>query len=138
MVSLDFDSTTQEFAQFAFTIPKGWNRGTITADFVWRHPATATNFGVRWGLQAVAVSNDDAIGVAFGTAQEVTDAGGTTNDQYLSDETPAITVAGTPAAADRIYFQVYRAPAHAGDTMGVDASLLEVGLWITTNQNTDD
>src|SRR3990167_1995720 len=33
--SLDFDTTTQEFAQFAFQFPKSWNEGTVTFQPVW-------------------------------------------------------------------------------------------------------
>jgi hypothetical protein len=135
--SLDFDSTTAEYAQFSIAMPKSWNEGTVTASFIWAHPATATNFGVRWGLQAVAVSDDDTIDVAYGTAQEVTDTGGTTSDLYRSAETSAITIAGTPAAEDTVYFRVYRDPANGGDTLAVDAKLLGVVVHITTHADTD-
>lgn len=130
---LNFDATTQEFAQFSIRMPKSWDEGTISAAFVWAHPATTTNFGVRWGIQAVAVSDDDTIDVAFGTAQEVTDTGGTTSDQYTSPTTSAITVAGTPAAGDVVYFRVYRDPANGADTMAVDAILLGVVVFYTTD-----
>ncbi|MDF2747923.1 MAG: hypothetical protein K0S98_2210 [Propionibacteriaceae bacterium] len=136
--TLDFDATTQEYAQFWVAMPKSWNEGTITAQFLWSHASTATNFGVRWGLQAVALSNDDAIAAAYGTAQEVTDTGGTTNDLYISDETAAITIAGTPAEGDMVAFRVYRAPANAGDTMAIDARLHGVRVFYTTNAGTDD
>jgi hypothetical protein len=135
--SIDFDSTTQEFAQFSIAMPKSWNEGTITASFIWTHGATVTNFGVRWGLQAVAVSDDDTIDVAYGTAQEVTDTGGTTSDHYRSAETSAITVGGTPQAEDTVYFRVYRDPANGADNLAVDAKLLGVVVHITTNADTD-
>jgi hypothetical protein len=131
--SLDFDGVTAEYAQFWIRFPKSWNEGTVTAQFYWSHAATATNFGVRWGLQGVAISNDDATAVAYGTAQEVTDTGGTTNDKYISDATSAITIAGTPAAGDIVAFRVYRDPANGGDTMAIDARLEGVALFYTTD-----
>lgn len=137
ILSLDFDPATDEFAQFGFVMPKKWNEGTVTARFHWTHGATTTNFAVIWGLQAVAVSNDDTIDVAYGTAVTVTDTGGTTNDLYTSDETSAITVAGTPAAEDMVYFRVYRDADAGGDTLAVDAKLLGITLYITIDANTD-
>jgi hypothetical protein len=131
--SLDFDATTAEYAQFWVRMPKNWNEGTITAQFYWSHAATTTNFGVRWGIQGVAVSDDDTIGVAYGTAQEVTDTGGTTNDLYVSSATSAITIAGTPAAGDMCAFRVYRDPVNAGDTMAIDARLHGVAIFYTTD-----
>ena len=81
--TLDFDTTTQEFAQFEIAMPKSWNNGTVTFQPVWSHASTTTNFGVVWALQAVATSDDDALDVAFGTEQTSTDTGGTTNDRYI-------------------------------------------------------
>jgi len=134
---LGFSQTTQQFAQFSVAIPKRWNRGTITARFRWFHPATTTNFGVVWGLQAVAVGDGDAMGVAFGTAGEIADTGGTTDVFYETSETSAITVAGSPADGDTVFFRVYRKPADALDNLNVQARLLGVDVFITTNAEND-
>lgn len=136
-VSLDFDASTEEYAQFAIPAPKSWNEGTLTARFRWSHAATATNFGVVWGIQAVAVSDDDTLNVNFGTAQTVTDTGGTTDDLYVTSETSAITVAGTPAAGDTIFFRVYRKSADGSDNLAVDARLHGVDIFMTTDALTD-
>lgn len=135
--SLDFDPTTNEFAQFSVRMPKSWNEGTVTAAFTWKHAATTVNFGVVWGIQGVALSDDDAADTAFGTAQTVTDTGGTTNDIYISATTSAVTIGGTPAAQDWVCFQVYRDAAAGGDTMAIDAGLLGVTLYYTTDAATD-
>lgn len=137
IVTLNFDATTQEFAQFSLVMPKKWNEGTVTFVPHWSHAATTVNFGVVWGLQGVAVSNDDAIAVAFGTEQTSTDTGGTTNDLYSGPESAAITIAGTPAAEDMVFFRVNRNPAAGSDTMAVDARLHGITLFITTNADTD-
>ena len=131
--SLDFDGVTAEYAQFWIRMPKAWDEGTVTAQFYWSHAATTTDFGVRWGLQGVAISDDDTIAVAYGTAQEVTDTGGTTNDLYVSPATSAITLTGTPAAGDMTAWRVYRDPVNAGDTMAIDARLHGVAIFYTTN-----
>jgi hypothetical protein len=136
--TLDFDTTTQEFTQFAIQMPKGWNESTLICQFVWSHPATTTNFGVVWAIEAVAFANDDAADTAFGTAVEIADTGGTTNDIYISDETAALTVAGTPGAEEWVVFQVKRVPANASDTMAVDARLHGVKIHYTIDAAKDD
>lgn len=135
--TLDFDATTQEYAQFSIPMPKSWNEGTVTFVPIWSHAATTTNFGVVWDLQAVAVSNDDAIAVAFGTAQTSTDTGGTTNDVYFGPESSAITVAGTPAAEDVVFFRLSRVTGNGSDTMAIDARLHGIVLYITTDAEND-
>lgn len=135
---LAFDAATSEGAQFGIQMPKGWDEGTLVCQFVWTHPATATNFGVVWGIRAVAFTDDDALDTAFGSAVEVTDTGGTTSDVYISDETSALTVAGSPGAEEYVVFEVYRDPPEAGDTMAVDAYLIGVKIHYTTNAAKDD
>lgn len=133
---LAFDATTQEYAQFSLAMPKKWDEGTVTAVFHWSHGA-ATTFGVVWDLQGVAVSDDDAIAVAYGTAQTSTDTGGTTNDLYRSPETAAITVAGTPAAEDMVFFRLSRVTGNGSDTLDADARLHGITLYVTTSASTD-
>lgn len=137
VVTLDFDTSTQEFAQFSIPMPKSWNESTITFVPHWSHASTTTNFGVVWSLAGVAVSNDDAMDVAFGTAQTSTDTGGTTNDYYAGPESSAITIAGSPAENDLVMFQVARVPSDGSDTMAIDARLHGITLYITTNAGND-
>lgn len=135
--TLDFDTATQEFAQFAIRMPKSWDEGTVTFAPVWSHASTTTNFGVVWGLAGGAFSNDDALDTALGTAQTSTDTGGTTNDVYVGPTSSAITIAGTPAAEDLVIFQVNRTVSDGSDTMAIDARLHGVTLYMTLNAATD-
>lgn len=140
IATLDFDPITKEYAQFALPMPKSWNLGTVTFRPVWSHPATTVNFGTVWSLQAIALSNDDAIAQNYGTAQTSTDTGGTTNDIYIGPESAAITIAGTPAIGDVVYFRLAR-EVNTGspdyDTLAVDARLHGIMLTVTTTQETD-
>ena len=136
--TFDFDAGTPEYVQFVRRMPKKWNLGTVTAVFAWSHAATTTNFGVSWGIQAAAISDDDAMDAAFGTAIYSNDTGGTTNDFYVSPATAAVTIAGTPAAEDLVVFQVLRkADDGTNDTLAVDARLHGVTLYFTTAAGTD-
>ena len=135
--TLDYDTTTQEFAQFQIQMPKSWNESTVTFVAVWSHASTSTNFGVAWSLAGLALSDDDAQDTAFGTAIVVTDTGGTTNDLYRTSESSAVTISNTPAENDVVTFQIARVPADGGDTMAIDARLHGVLLFYTTNAVTD-
>jgi hypothetical protein len=116
-------------------MPKSWNLGTIQVQFGWRGPGGTGN--VVWGAQAVAVSDDDVIDAAFGTAQTVTDGVTATTDLMWSGYTSAITIAGTPAAEDMVILQVYRDAANVGDTLTSDARLLALRVKYTINAADD-
>jgi len=133
--TLDFDQTTQEFAHFQIPFPKGWNEGTITFQPIWT--AAAGTGGVVWELEAVAVGNDDAIDVAWGTAQNSIDTLIATGDIHVGPESSAITIAGTPAADDLVFFRIKRAPANASDTLTADARLIGIRIFYTDNAADD-
>jgi len=136
IITLDFDPDTEEFGQFALPMPKSWNLGTVTFRPIWTHAAATTNFDVIWSLQGVALSNADAIATAYGTAQTSTDTGGTTSTVYIGPESAAITIAGTPAAGDVVFFRISR-PVGGGTKLAVDARLHGIWLTITTTAETD-
>ena len=138
MQVLDFDSSTQEYAQFSVAMPKSWNEGTVTAQFYWTH-ATAVSTDVIWGIQGLCVSDNDTIDTTYGTAQTVTDTfHNTAEDLAVTAATSAITIAGTPAAGDLAFFQVYRDADAGGDTTNsTDARLIGVKINYTTNATND-
>ena len=137
MKVLDFDAGTDEFAQFSVAMPKSWNEGTITYQVYWTPGSTNTGDCI-FGLQAVACADNDTIDVAYGTAVNVTDAGiGTVEDQQISDESGAVTVAGSPAAGELTYFQLFRDANAGGDTFSADARVLGVKIFFTTDAAND-
>lgn len=126
LYGLAFDQTSQEFAQATVKMPDDWDAGTVTATFVWTKVGTATD-SVVWGCQGRAYGDNEDIDAAWGTAQEVTDAGqSATNRVHISGVSSAITLAGTPAAGKLVQFRVYRDPADASDGLAADAILLGV------------
>jgi hypothetical protein len=137
LITLDFDSITQEFAQFQVAMPKSWDEGTVTFEPIWYHPSATTNFGVVWSLAGVALSDTNALDTAFGTAVQVTDTGGTTNALYDGPESAAVTIGNVPAENDYLMFQIARVPADAADTLATDARLLGIRLFYTTNAGND-
>lgn len=129
--AMSFADGADYYAEAGAPLPKDWNGGTITAEFYWMHPATATNFGVVWGLKARAYANDDAGDQAFGTEVTVADTGGTTSDIYISAATSAITIGGSPAAGQYVQFKIHRDYSNGSDNMAVAAYLLGALLTYT-------
>jgi hypothetical protein len=100
--------------------------------------ASAGAGDVVWNLQGAAFSNDDALdGTAFGTAGSSTDTLLTASDQHTGPTSSAITIAGSPAAEDLVYFQISRNAASGSDTLTADAKLIGVRLYFTTNAKDD-
>jgi hypothetical protein len=133
----DFDASTQQYTQFTAAMPKSWNEGTISYQVYWS-PSTTNTGNCIFGLQAVACADSDTIDVAYGTAVEVTDAGiGTVEDQQISSESGAVTVAGSPAAGEQTYFQLFRKAADGGDTFTGESRVLGIKIFYTTDAAND-
>jgi hypothetical protein len=107
-----FDSASAEPAYFKLTMPDNWDRYPIKAKFYWSCLGSGTNAsttnGMRWTLSASAVHSGGVITNLIGTAQgaEITNAG--PERLNITPATAAITVSGTPALGDQVFFQVLR------------------------------
>jgi len=133
----DFDASTKQYTQFSVAMPKSWNEGTVTYQVYWS-PSTTNTGNAIFGLQGVACADNDTIDVAYGTAIEVTDAGiGTVEDQQITSESGAVTVAGSPAAGEQTYFQLYRDAADGSDTFTGECRVLGIKLFFTTDAAND-
>ncbi len=133
----DFDASTKQYTQFTIAMPKSWNEGTITYQAYWS-PSTTNTGNAIFGLQAVAVADNDTIDVAYGTAINITDAGiGTVEDQQITGESSAVTVAGSPAAGEQTYFQFFRDAADGSDTFTGECRVLGIKIFFTTDAAND-
>ncbi len=119
-----FDTATEEHAYFNYTLPAGWDEGTITFTPYWT--AASGSGTVVFGLAGLARSNDEAIDAAVGTEVTVTDTLLAADDVHISPESAAVTIGGTPAEGDWCYFVLARKT--GSDTLGVDAQLLGIML----------
>lgn len=131
---LDFDKDSDEFAQFSVAFPKAWNAGTVTFQVYWAGIAATTD--VDWMVDAVAISNNTTLDVAYGTAVVVTDnAQGAVEELNVSAESGAVTIAGSPGDDEVVFFRIGRDV--SGDAMAGDARLLGVKIFFTTDALTD-
>ncbi len=135
VTSLDFNQTTAEHAQLRHIFEDNDLTGNISFQFVWSH-AGATTFGVAWHAKGVAISNDDPLGVAFGTARKIEDAGGTTDDHYVSDRTGFVQLADI-LDGDLVVFDLFRDPTITFDDLDVDARLQGVIMHFWRNNPLD-
>jgi hypothetical protein len=137
MKVMDFADTADDHAQFSVAFPKSWNEGTITYQCFWT-PSTTNTGNCIFGLQGVSVGDGDTIDVAFGTAVNITDAGiGTVEDQQVSVESSAVTIAGSPAVDQQTYFQIFRDANAGADTYTGVARLLGIKIFFTTDAAND-
>ena len=134
--ALDFKTAADAYAQFAIAFPKSWDRSYIQYRTYWSVTGTNTNT-VVFELAAVAVSSDDPMNPVFGTAVANTGlaASGTANDLMVNVTSGNITVGGSPAEGDQVFFQIMR-DVSAG-TQTADVRLLGVKLFFTTNAEND-
>lgn len=127
ITSLDFDQTTAEHAQLKHIFEKPEHAGNVSFQFVWSH-AGATTFGVQWNAKGASIANDVTIGTAFGVARAAEDAGGTTDDLYVSEKTGFVKVLDM-AQSDLSIYDFFRDPTATVDDLDVDARLMGVIIY---------
>ena len=130
IVNNSFPNGSQTYGFLNFPMPSDYDGGTVTATFYWTANSTSTN-SVIWGLAGVAFADNDALDTAYGTAQEVTDANGSSAyTERTSAASSAITIAGTPTAGKMVSWRVYR-KGSGSDNLAVAASLIAVLVTYT-------
>lgn len=135
----DFDSVTAEAAQFQFVFPNRWNQGTITFQAYYTHVGGQTGGldGVAWGLSAVSIVDDAAWDIAFGTQIIVTLDRVTADEIHVTAESAAVTVGGTLGDAQMSFFEIERVVSDGADDLNIDARLLGVRIFWTSNARGD-
>ena len=134
---LDFDASTNEYAQFSIAMPKSWNLDTVTYQVFWSPSNTNTDTCI-FALQGVSCTEGDTADVVFGTAVEVEDDGiGTVEDVQMSAVSGAVTIGGSPADNDYTFFQLFRNAADGDDDFTGDARVMGIKLFYTTDAAND-
>lgn len=136
---LAFDPTIPQYAGIVLPMPKGWDEGTVTAEFQWRRAANIAAGNVVWGMRAVAVSDNDTPVTNFGAEATVISAAKTTLANFvLTVETGACTIGGSPVEGDLVFFEFFRKADDAINDTLTDASwLTSVRLHYNTDVDSD-
>ena len=134
---LDFDPSSDEFAEFSVAFPKSWNAGTVTfqAYFVVSGSNTGT---VKWELEGLSIGDNDKLtthsySTPVGPAAKAHS--GSTNDLDITAESGAVTIANA-AAGELTYFRLRRDV--SDDTQTGDARLVGIKLFFTTDKANDE
>lgn len=132
---VSFPAGSDTSAEIQIPMPESWDEGTFTFRVYWT--TTSTNTGtVSWGVQAVAVGDDDSIDATYGTEITVTDNGlGVSEDMHITSESSAVTAAGTPAAGDILFLKLERKG--ASDTHTGTAILSAMKIYFVTDGRND-
>jgi hypothetical protein len=128
-----FDTAADEGVNFSVAFPKAWNAGTVTYQAFWT--AASGSGTVEFELRGGCFANDAAINVTgLGTAVAVSDTLIAADDVHISSESSAITLSN--AADDTLaFFELIRDV--SDDTLGVDAELLGIKFYYSTNAGND-
>ena len=135
--SYDFDQGQEEFIQIRLSMPKQWNEAAIAFRYKWSHTAAVTNFGVVMALSGFALSDNEGMDQAFGTAVQVADVGGVQDREYTSVQSAAVTISGVAGGGDTIVLQLSRKYADASDTLAVDMRFHGLDLYIDIDAAND-
>ena len=132
---LDFDTSSDEHAQFSVCMPKSWDGGNITFKAYWIGIAATT--GCSWALQVLAKNDNEDVNAAYGTAVVVDDASqGSATELLVSTESGNIACSG--AADDLLFCQIFRDVSDSNDDMSGDARLVGIRIIFTTDKTNDD
>ena len=127
--TLDFDPSTQQFAQVMRVLPNNWSGSSpLSARFYWTTYSTATAGNVVWNLAATSLTNSSPLSSTVGTSQSALAPFVSLSAMHVSPLTNSITIAGTPAGSSPILFQISRDAANIADTYATTSSLLGVEI----------
>lgn len=134
--SMLFSDATTNRVQWNYAMPLEWDLSTVKFKFFYSSTnasATATNV---WAIDATAFSNDDPLTADWGTTVTVTNKITAADDLQITVATAAVTISGTPATGDIVWFRVGRLGAHAHD---VDTGLSKLlGVMMQYKESTTE
>ena len=103
---VNFPNGVQTTFEWQTVLPDNFVGTTVTPTIMWDTTDAGADT-VDWGFQAVAVPATGSTDVAFGAAQEVSSTNAGANEENDAT-TAAVTIGGTPAAGNKVFFKLYR------------------------------
>lgn len=132
LISMDFDQTNVEYAQFNVWIPDHWDEGNLSFKVVWTSDGGTPAETVDWSLQGIAYADSDAVDTAWGTGVTITDTLLAVGDIHYSPTGASLTIGNSPSTGELVQFRISRQT--GSDNLAADARLLGVKIYygITT------
>lgn len=117
-----FVDTSTMAVQDHWTLPTDWT-GAVDTNIVWR--STQTSGNTVWQIRTACIADGETVDAAFNAPSTVTDAAKGSTNQLNTASMSNITMTGC-AAGEEFFFEFYRNPALAGDTLNATAELLSL------------
>lgn len=124
-----FVDTSTNAVQDHWTLPSDWT-GAVDANIVWR--STQTSGNVVWNIRAVCVADGATVDGAWNPSSSVTDAAKGSTNQLNTASMNSISTTGC-SAGNEFFFEFYRNPANASDTLNATAELLSLQIVYRRN-----
>jgi hypothetical protein len=109
-----------------FHLPSDWV-GAIDAQVVWK--STQTTGNVVWQIRTSCVADGEVSNTSWNAASTVTDATKGTTNQFNTASITGITTTNC-SADEELFFDFYRDPNHASDTLAATADLVTLQFTI--------
>lgn len=125
-----FNNITEEYVEFDYVMPDGWDLSTIKAKFYWKGAVGADDAETcEWEISGYAIGDSEPVDITAAGSQVISDtvATGTDTDLFITGATSALTIQGTPALGKLVHFKISR-NVGGTDDMDDDALLKGVGL----------
>jgi len=119
--TLDFDKDADEYAYAWVHMPDNWDGLKIQFRFIWEVTGGGAAETLVMELSGRAFADNDALDQAVGTAIEVEDTWHADEDEHISPWSGDVTLAGTLAGGQEIYFLIMRDI--TSDDLGGDAKI---------------
>ena len=136
-VTLDFDATSIEYAETIIPMPKSWDKGGISAQFLWSHASASASAGVVWRMDTTSMSDASSLMNSYGTTVTISDTGGSADTLYITSTTASLTPAGTISDDGMIAIRISRFATDSADTLAMDARLHAIRIFYTIDGLTD-
>jgi hypothetical protein len=125
----DFSASVAQSVEFGIVMPGDWDGGAIQYKVYWTETGGSAGGTCRWALKARGYADDDAIDQAYGSAVTIDDDHIANYDLHVTDKSGNVTIGGSLAALNLVWFSFYRDAANAADDLTSLARLIGVVLY---------
>jgi hypothetical protein len=125
----EFDDTTLQSVEWKMQMPQEWALGDLRWE-AWGYSTNTIGTNI-YGLKAKSVAANEDPSASWGSEAQHSAAGGaisTTAGRPFNTPTTAMTVGGTPAIGELVYFKLSRKPADVSDNLVGKSKLAKVVL----------
>lgn len=120
--TIEFDTGSDEYADFIYTMPTNYSGGNISARFIWTADSgNVSTSTVKFGVAARALADGQDMNLSFPTRTTVTDTYLGSGYTHISDYATGIAISGSASGSTPVMFKVSR---DTTDNVPVDAKLI--------------